>query len=84
MIVFGLISAWHPVPECIDPVFAKTSSKRSFSIAKTGSTNSGTGLLAEQQAMDIIHFSSGDSQQLKKITLKKSLRVLSSIIEILL
>jgi hypothetical protein len=43
------------VPELIDPVFAKTSSKRSFSVienerfglvfAKTGSINSGKGLL---------------------------------------
>jgi hypothetical protein len=48
---------WHgsnsiPVPEFIDPVFAKTSTKRSFSVieyerfrlvfAKTGSINSGT------------------------------------------
>ncbi len=44
-----------PVPEIIDPIFAKTSSKRSFSlienerfglvVVKTGSINSGTGLL---------------------------------------
>ncbi len=44
----------HTVPEFTDPVFAKTSPKRSFSIienerfglvfAKTGSMNSGTGL----------------------------------------
>jgi hypothetical protein len=44
-----------PVPQIIDPVFMKTSSKRSFSMtenerfglvfANTGSTNSDTGLL---------------------------------------
>ncbi len=46
-----------PVPEFIDPVFAKTSQKRSFSVienerlglvsAKTGSLNSGTGAVTE-------------------------------------
>jgi hypothetical protein len=44
----------RPLPECIDPVFVKTSRKRSFSMtenerlglvfAKTGSINSGTSL----------------------------------------
>ncbi len=45
----------HPVPEFIDPVFVKTRSKCSFSVmenerfglvfTKTGSINSGTGLI---------------------------------------
>ncbi len=49
----GLLKS--PVPEFIDPVFAKTSLRRSFSVienerfglvfAKTGSINSGTGLI---------------------------------------
>jgi hypothetical protein len=48
-------SKFHPVPEFIDPVFTKTSPKRSFSLnrkrafwlvfVKTGSIISGTGVL---------------------------------------
>jgi hypothetical protein len=47
-----------PVPEFIDPVFGKTSPKRSFSVienerfgmvfVKTGSIKSGTGVLSNQ------------------------------------
>ncbi len=49
--------SWNTVPEIIDPVFAKTSPKRSFCMTenerfglvfgKTGSINSGTGLNIE-------------------------------------
>jgi hypothetical protein len=49
-----------PVPEFIDPVFAKTSPKRSFSMtekerfglafAKSGSINSGTGVQTSPDA----------------------------------
>jgi hypothetical protein len=58
--IYGGAIREHPVPEFIDPVFAKTSPKRSFSVienerfglvfAKTESRNSGTGCsrIAEQ------------------------------------
>jgi hypothetical protein len=55
-----------PVPEIIDPVFAKTSPKRSFCITenerfelvftKTGSINSGTGYIGWQNLSPGIEF----------------------------
>ncbi len=54
------------MPEFIDPVFTKTSPKRSFSViqnerfglvfAKTGFIISGTGLLSQPQSVDYIVF----------------------------
>ncbi len=55
----------NPVPEFVDPVFVKTSPKRSFSMtenkrfglvfAKTGSINSGSGLGAFTFRLHFIH-----------------------------
>jgi hypothetical protein len=59
MMKLSLITLCHcPVPEIIDPVFAKTNPKRSFCMtenerfglvfAKTGSINSGTALCVSE------------------------------------
>jgi hypothetical protein len=53
-VFFKFLSLWSPVPEIIDPVFAKTSQNARFLLSenerfglvfvKTGSINSGTGI----------------------------------------